>query len=141
MVYPQLVTYQTKTEYQIHFNQIYCQGPIVTFDNIAVRFRKDDFYHAFFESVGGKDDTFSTKRAERIDWIKAALQDPHSDRYVGWDSKRKRYDGKRRVTVVVNNYVVVIALNPAGDKAHFITAYVADSGRTIRMIKQSPRWT
>ncbi len=141
MTYPHLVNYQTATEYQSHFEQIYCQGPIITFDGISVRFRKDDFSHAFFESVRSKDDTFSDKRARRIDWIKAALQDPLSDRYLGWDNKRKRYDGKRRVTVVVNNYVVVIALNRQGDKARFITAYVADSGRTIRMIKQSPKWT
>lgn len=139
MSYPPLVNYQTELEYRSHFEQSYCQGPIVTFDGIAVRFRKDDFDHAFFESVHAKDDTFSTLRAERIDWIKAALLDPQSERYVGWDNKRKRYDGKRRVTVVMGNFVVIIALHQR-DKARFITAYVADSGRTISKIRQSPKW-
>lgn len=141
MSYPPLVNYHTELEYRSHFEQSYCQGAIVTFDGISVRFRKDDFDHAFFESVQAKDDTFSTLRAERIDWIQAALLDPHSDRYVGWDNKRKRYDGKRRVTVVMGNFVVIIALlNQQGDKARFITAYVADSGRTISKIRQSPKW-
>ena len=65
----------------------------------------------FFESVKTKDDTFSQMRAERIDWIRAALEDPKSERYVGWDKKRKRLDRRRRVTLVMGNYVVVIGIS------------------------------
>ncbi|MBA3015801.1 MAG: hypothetical protein FP815_12780 [Desulfobulbaceae bacterium] len=139
MPYPPLVTCLTEAEYQVHFERMYCRGPINTFDGIAVRFNKRDFLHAFFESVYAKDDTFSIPRAERIEWIRATLQDPDSDRYVGWDSSKKRYDNNRRVTVVKGDYVVVIAIKSNGS-GRFITAYVADSGRTISMIRKSPKW-
>lgn len=146
MPYPPLINFSSEADCQAHFERIYCCGPIMTFDEIAVRFRKSDFKHCFFESVNAKDDTFSPKRAARIDWIKAALEDVTSERFVGWDSKKKRYDRNRRVTVVMGNYVVVMAIT--GHKtASFITAYVADSPRTpsrprntLDMIRQSPRW-
>jgi len=141
MGYPPFVVYSTEAEYRFHFEQVYCRGPIFTFDNVPIRFQKRQFFHAFFESVRIKDDTFSQKRAKRIDWIKAALQDPYSERYVGWDNRKKRYDDARRVTVVMGNYVVVIALNRRKNRGRFITAYVADSGRTISMIRNGPRWT
>ena len=79
-----------------------------TFDGIEVRFRKQHFDHCFFESVVTKDDTFSQRRAERIDWIKAALEDPNAELWVGWDNKRKRPANDRRVVIVVQNYVVII---------------------------------
>jgi len=141
MPYPSLVVYSTEAEYRLHFERVYCQGPVFTFDGIPIRFQKRQFFHAFFESVRAKDDTFSRKRAERIDWIKVALQDPHSDRYVGWDSRRRRYDSSRRVAVVMGNYVVVVAFNRTKSSGRFITAFLADSGRTIRMIRRGPRWT
>jgi len=137
--YPALVKYPSIDEYRKHFERVYCQGPVLTFDGIPVRFRKNTFGHAFFESRHSKDDTFSQKRAERIDWIKAALEDPNSERYVGWDNRRKRYDRRRRVTVVMGDYVVVIELTRKG-KALFRTAFVADSGRTLNLIRQSPCW-
>jgi len=111
----------------------------VTFDGIPVRFRKKDFYHIFYESKATRDDTFSQKRAQRIDWIKAALKDPKSERYVGWDNNKKRYDRRRRVILVMGNYVVVIGISPKGN-GKFITAFVADSGRTVLMIRQNPKW-
>lgn len=146
MAYPCLVHYNTENAYREYFEATYCNSPIITFDGVSVRFRKRDFDHAFFESVRGKDDTFSTKRAERIDWIKHCLQDPNSDRYVGWDKQKKRYDRTRRVAIVMGNYVVVIRLQKCGTKAHFVTAFVADTpsrpGRlsTIQQIRRSPRW-
>ena len=85
------------------------------------------------------------KRAERMDWMKAALQDPEAERYQGWDKSRKRYDKGRRVTIVMGCYVVVIAITGA-NSADFITAYVADSaGRsgqlpTIEKIRKGPKW-
>lgn len=147
MVYPPLRMYDSIADYRVHFEKVYCRKPIATFDGIAVRFKKGDFYHCFFESSrrdGSKDD-FSQQRAQRIDWIKSALQDSGSERYVGWDKKKKRYDRRRRVVVVMGNYVVVIVLTGQA-KADFITAYLADTpgtpGRpsTLEMIRRSPRW-
>lgn len=146
MAYPALVHYGSVNEYRNHFTKIYCAGSITTFDGIAVRFRRRDFDHAFYESVHAKDDTFSDKRAERIDWIKCALQDPDSECYIGWDNKKKRYLPERRVAIVVGNYVVIISIYADGRKADFVTAYLADSrdknGRlaTIAKIKASPKW-
>lgn len=139
MAYPPLVHYQTEDEYRTHFEQVYCNGPITTFDNIQVRFRKRQFDHCFFESVNTKDDTFSPDRAERIDWIKAALEDPDAEHRVGWDNIKKRPANDRRVAIVVNNYVVIIRLYRA-DRAEFVTAFVATQ-RTISQIRTNPLWT
>jgi mRNA-degrading endonuclease RelE of RelBE toxin-antitoxin system len=140
MPYPPLVNYQNENDYRRHFERIYCSQPIITFDGIPVRFNKRDFDHAFFETTAAKDDTFSKRRAARIDWIKAALEDPNTVRYVGWDNKKKRYDNKRRVTLVQGNYVVIFAIRNNGTGI-FITAFVADTARTLTNIKKSPIWT
>ncbi|MBW1717250.1 MAG: hypothetical protein JRJ77_15745 [Deltaproteobacteria bacterium] len=105
MPYPSLARYKTEAQYRAHFERVYCSRAIVTFDGIPVRFKKKDFDHAFYESTLSKDDAFSRKRAQRIDWIKAALEDPKSERYLGWDNKRKRYDRRRRVALVMGDYV------------------------------------
>ncbi len=84
-------------------------------------------------------DTFSTQRAERINWIKAALQDPNAELYVGWNGKKKRYDQSHRVALVIGDYIVVIRLS-GKQNAQFVTAYVADSPSTIAKIKRSPKW-
>lgn len=139
MNYPPLLQGKTPGEYRSFFESNYCRTPVKTFDGIKVRFRKRDFNHCFFESVRAKDDTFSAARAERLLWIKATLQDPDSDRYVGWNKRQKRYDKNRRVTLVKGNYVVVIALT-GNQRADFITAYVADNKETLRKIRSNPRW-
>jgi hypothetical protein len=79
-------------------------------------------------------------RAERIDWIKAALEDPDAELYVGWDSKKKQHNQNSRVALVVGDYVVVIRLGAGSMTAQFVTAYVADSTSTLAKIKGSPRW-
>lgn len=141
MPYPPLVKYETVEAYRDHYARVYCSGPIETFDGIEVWFRKDRFEHCFFESTQRNQvkDQFSEPRAERMDWIKAALQDENAELYVGWDKKRKRHDKNHRVAVVVGNYVAVIRLAEKG-KAHFVTAYVADSESTIEKIRNSPKW-
>lgn len=147
MEYPPFVKYKTPDDYRVHFERIYCCGPIITFDGIAVRFRKCKFAHDFYESSkrDKNKDLFSWKRAERIDWIKVALEDPNSERYEGWDNERKRYDPGRRVAIVMGNYVVVIALVGPKD-ADFITAYVVNEksrpGRpsTTELIRRGPKW-
>jgi hypothetical protein len=136
---PPLVQYSTQNEYRTHFERAYCRGPITTFDGIQVRFRKNQFYHCFFESVDTKDDTFSLRRAERIDWIKAALQDSSAELRVGWDNKKKRESKNRRVAILVNSYVVIIRINGKGNRAEFVTAFVAGN-RTIRQIRSNPPW-
>jgi len=145
--YPPLVKYKTVDEYRTHYEAEYCQGPIATFDSIAVRFRKQRFDHDFFESSkrDKQKDVFSPIRAERIDWIKRALQDSKAVLCEGWDSKKKRYSKKCRVAVVQGNYVVVIRMTgKGGGTADFVTAFVADSPEnpsTIDKILGSPKWT
>lgn len=147
MTYPQFLRLNSKEEYRRQWETHYCRQAIFTFDGIRVRFRKEDFDHAFYESVKSKDDTFSRKRAEYMHWIKSALQDDTSERFIGWDKAKKRYDRSRRVVIVMGNYVVVIAiLQNKDNEARFITAYIGDpSGRngkpsTIDMIRSGPPW-
>ena len=137
--YPPLLQNKTPSEYRSFFESIYCRAPVKTFDGIEVRFRKRDFNHCFFESLHSIDDTFSSARAERLLWIRAALQDKNSIRYVGWNKKKRRYDRNRRVTLVKDNYVVVIAIT-GEQKADFITAYVVDNPESLKKIKNSPLW-
>jgi hypothetical protein len=148
MSYPPLLKLATAAECRSHYENIYCRAPIVTFDGIAVRFRKSDFNHCFFESSrrDSTKDLFSAKRAERMDWIEAALKDANAELYCGWDKKRRRYDRSRRVAVVMGDYVVIIALT-SPTTAIFVTAFVADTpacaGRpsTIDQIRKGPKWT
>ena len=147
MVYPPLVNYKTEIEYREHYEKVYCRCGIATFDGIIVRFRKSQFQHAFYESSrrDGKKDKFSSSRAARIDWIKAALEDPESERYQGWDRDRGSYSQERRVAIVMENYVVIIDLT-SPRTGEFVTAF-ADRGirvpgrpRTIDQIRQAPKW-
>ncbi len=140
MAYPPLVIYQDRDKYRKHFETIYCQGAIKTFDGFKIRFKKRDFDHAFYESINSKDDWFSIKRAQRIDWIKFALKDSKSERYFGWNKKRRKIDRTRRVAIVMQDYVVVIGLNRERLTGWFITSFVADSGRTLKMIRENPKW-
>lgn len=148
MGYPPLLNGKSVAEYQAHFERTYCRAPTVTFDGIAVRFRRRDFGHCFFESShrDGVKDKFSQKRVKRMHWIKTALQDPNSECYQGWDKWRKRYDRSRRVVVVMANYVVVISITGA-KTADFKTAFVAETQApdgqlsTIDKIRMSPKWT
>ncbi|PCI21808.1 MAG: hypothetical protein COB62_02510 [Piscirickettsiaceae bacterium] len=110
---------------------------ITTFDDIRVRFRKNQFSHCFFESVNTKDDTFSNQRAERIDWIKAVLEDKDAELRLGWDNKKKRAANDRRVALLADRYVVIIRIR--GKKAGFITAFIANE-RSIRKIRTNPLW-
>jgi hypothetical protein len=139
---PPLVQYATEAEYREHYESRYCCAVIRTFDGIRVFFPKQQFDHAFFESANRKardKSVFSRRRAERIDWISAALQDPAADLFVGWDRDKKKYDCHRRVTVVYGDYVVVLSVSRGRTSATFITAFIAD-GATIQKIRSGPRW-
>ena len=141
MEYPPYIYYRTPQEYEEHFHRIYCCRTIDTFDGISVRFRKTDFYHCFFESSkrDKKKDKFSIKRAEKIDWIKATLQDTDADLRVGWDSESKDYKMNRRVALVKGNYVVIVQVKRNMKEAIFITAFVAE-GDSLRKILAGPKW-
>ena len=142
MSYPDLLILPSIEDYRKYYEDNYCRVPIITFDNIPVYFSKNRFTHAFFES-SKKDkikDTFSIKRAQRINWIKTTLQDKNALLFVGWDNKKKCYDYYRRVVVVLGNYVVIIRFNKFKNAAFFVTAYVADHKRTLSMIMKSPIW-
>jgi len=138
--YPPLVLYATEDEYRRHFHDNYCTAPINTFDGIQVRLQKHQFDHCFFESTFHKDDTFSRMRAERIDWIRATLQDANAELYVGWDNKSKRTVEGRRVAVVHGDYVVVIQLL-RDKRAVLVTAFVDKNGRAVAKIRTNPIWT
>lgn len=142
-MYPPKVIYSTVEEYRAHYEEYYCKVPIITIDGIKIFFPKDAFDHAFFESSDwqGAKDVFSKIRAERINWITATLQNPNAMMYQGWDGFNKRYVPDRRVSVVYEDFVVIIGLSLSrkGElKGNFITCYQADN--SIRKIKTSPHW-
>ena len=137
-----LVHYAAEAEYRAHYERCYCRAVIHTFDGMRVYFPKRQFDDAFFESANRKardKSVFSLKRAERIDWIRAAVEDPTAELYQGWDRDRKAIARGRRITLVFGNYVVVLRINSKRQSATFITAYVA-SPDTIRKIRSNPRW-
>jgi hypothetical protein len=141
---PPLLTYTTVLEFKQHYETHYQRAEIYTFDNIRVYFQPQKFGHAFYENadhrVGAKNQ-FSQTRAERMDWIKATLQHPNAKIYEGWNKDTKTYDETRRVSVVYDDFVVVIELSLKKDntlKGNFVTCYVAD--KSIGKIQQSPLW-
>ena len=140
---PKLVLYKTIHQYKIHYEREYCNKRIKTFDGIPVFFRKNRFEHCFFESTkrNKSKDKFSKTRAERIDWIKATLQNPEAKLYQGWDNVKKRNDPFRRVAVVYENFVVIIMIKKRKNKTlsgEFITAFIADN--SINKIRNNPKW-
>jgi len=141
---PPLLTLADEAAYRQHYVNTLCRAVITTHDGIRVYFSASNFGHAFFESSDrrGANDVFSTVRAERMDWIAAALANPNAACFEGWDSRSQSHSPKRRVTVVVQNFVIVLALSTKrnGDlKANFVTCYRAEN--SIGKIRQSPRWT
>ncbi len=141
MSMPVLRRFASELECGLHYKEVYCAGPIPTFDGVMVRFDKRDFLHLFFESSrrDGDKDTFSTRRAERIDWIKAALQDPKAELFQGYDNRTKSCSPDRRVCVVSGDYVVVIDLLDE-KRAKIITAFVIDDAEVLKSLRASPKW-
>lgn len=83
-------------EYRRLFERTYCnkENPIVTFDNITVKFYADMFGHAFFESAEWKykdKSIFSFDRTDRMLWIKETLESKDAILKKGWDRKSKTY--------------------------------------------------
>jgi hypothetical protein len=136
MSYRPLVHYASEDEYREHFMRVYCRDPITTFDGIDVRLYPEHFDHAFYE--GTFKSGFSRERAERIDWIAAALTDAGARLYVGWDADKRRERPNHRVCVAGAHYVVVIH-RIAPKKAKFVTAFVG-SAHTLRQITSGRKW-
>jgi hypothetical protein len=141
MAAPELLKLASLAIYQGYFNATYCLKPLVTHDGISVRFRKSDFNHRAYENSNryGYKDPFSQQRAERLGWIRAALQDPNLVLYAGWDKDKRRYFHDKRVTIMIDDFVVVIRLKSATE-ATFVTCYVADNPDTKAKILSSPKW-
>ncbi len=144
MALPPLVNYATVAEYCAHYEQVYCRGNIQTFDGIRVFFGAAKFGHTFYESTArdGRKDVFSPVRAQRIDWIKSTLEHQNAELFAGWDKGARRYDATRRVAVVYEDFVVVVAMGLKRDgvlKANFVTCYQADN--SIGKIRTSPLWS
>ena len=139
---PALVHYATEAEYRAHYERCYCRAVIHTFDGLRVYFSKQQFDDAFFESADRKardKSVFAQERAERIDWIRAAVEDPTAELYQGWDRDKKAIARGRRISLVFGNYVVVLQMYGKRTSATFITAYLADPDK-IRKIRSNPRW-
>lgn len=143
---PAFICYTTPAEYKQHYERYYCREKIFTFDNIRVRFRSEQFAHAFYESSAknGWKDSFSWERAKRINWIKATLENPKADSYQGRDKRNNSYDNNRRISVVYENFVVIIDITKKGAAkepimATFVTAYLADQ-YAMEKIRKAPRW-
>ena len=112
--YRQLVAQDyTEEQFREMWRSNYCRQAIYTYDGIRVKFYDSNFDHAFYESSDrrlGNKDVLSRRRLSRILWIKDALEDPDAELHVGYLSKNQLQSGKRRVTLVKGNYVVVIQL-------------------------------
>ncbi len=140
MSLPPLVYYSDESKYRDHYKRVYCRGCIVSFDGIRIYFQPQRFEHAFYEGVGKS--RFSPVRAQRIDWIKATLEHPEANLYQGWNKRKKIYEPHRRVSVVYEDFVVVVelALTRCGAlKGKFVTCYQADN--SISKIRCSPPWS
>ncbi|MCL1080053.1 hypothetical protein D5R81_18650 [Parashewanella spongiae] len=141
---PPLLIYDTVAEYKRHYEKHYQRAEIITFDNIRVYFKPQKFGHAFYENtkgIKGAKDQFSPTRAQRMDWIKATLIHPNAKVFKGWNKDKKCYEDNRRVSVVFDDFVVVIELslnNKKVLKGNFVTCYVAD--KSIGKIEASPEW-
>lgn len=109
-----------------------------------IKYIKYGIEHAFYTRTEKRwkaaKDHFATERGERIDWIKAVLEDPSIIPRKGYDKARRTYDNSRRVTFLApNNYVVVIYINDKG-KGKFVTAYVVDNVDTAQKLSSAPLW-
>lgn len=144
MPLPPLLILQSEDDYRNHYEATCCRAGIITFDGIRVFFDRGRFEHAFFESTrrDGIKDQFSEVRAQRMDWIRATLENPVADLFQGWDQKWQRYDAGSRVCVVYEDFVVIIRLKLTGNgelRGRFLTCYQADN--SIGKIRESKRWT
>jgi len=118
----------------------YCRKVIYTHDSIRVKFYPDMFEHVFYESNNRKakdKSILSYMRLEKMLWIKDVLMDETALMFQGWNKDKKKYENNRRVSIVKDDYVVVIWIKNKYE-AKFITAYEADNSK--EKIMNSPIW-
>ncbi len=141
-MYSELLNLDSQLDYEELYKLHYCQREIRTHDGYLVKFRPETFNHAFFSNADRRNrdkSLFSIDRAQRILWIEKALNDPNLNVYAGWDSKNKRYDHSRRVTLITSDGYVVV-LRVGNDCFIFVTAYVIDDQKVQTKIQSSPIW-
>ena len=141
MVYRALLKLPYEQDYRDHYKQHYLnQSPIKTFDDIGVSFKLANLMELIRKDPGPNlPREFCPQRAERLDWIKVALQDAGAGLYFGYDHKAKVVDYNRRIAIVDFNYAVIIRMT--GEKrAAMLTAYPMDSG-PLALAKSNPVWT
>lgn len=140
---PPIISLNTADEYKDYYTNEFCRQAVFTADGIRVYFSEGRFWHAFCtRDHKGKKDTFSFERAQYIGWIRPTLEHPDALLLKGWNSTTKRTEPHRRVSVVYEDFVVVLELRLKGTdtlKANFVTAFYAD--RSIRRVKASPTWS
>tara|TARA_R100001369_G_scaffold92542_1_gene138216 strand:- start:1842 stop:2231 length:390 start_codon:yes stop_codon:yes gene_type:complete len=115
---------------------------ISSFDSIRVQFYENDFDHCFYESAHRRQrdkSILSLNRLEKIFWIKDAIEDADAILKAGWLRDEKRYDNGRRLTLVKDNYVVIVRLITEV-KARFVTAYEVTDEDSLEKIIGSPKW-
>jgi hypothetical protein len=104
---------------------------------MKVVFPKDRFNHLFYDSISDHKDTFARDRAERINWIAAALRDRDAEIFYGWNRDKRQVDKTRLVFVAQDNYIVVVKMKN-WNSGRIVTAYLAKP-ETLRKIKSKPR--
>ncbi len=140
-MYSELTYLKNEEKYRNLFEREYCQKEIITCHNIVVKFYARHFDHAFFSRSNrrsNKKDVFDSHRAQRILWIKQVLQDNNIPIYQGHNSKTKKSDKSRRVSLLPpDGYVVEIRMT-GEDKAEFLTAFVKNDSAVIGKIRSKP---
>lgn len=141
---PPLLELDSVKEYRDYYERQYCRGTIITADGIRVYFRPQKFGHAFYENSQrrkGPKDEFSFVRAQRMSWIRLTLEHPDAQLYMGWNKDARNFEEDRRLSVVYEDFVVIIELSidfKGSLKANFVTCYQAD--QSMAKIRQSPPW-
>ena len=140
-MYYNLTILKNEDEYRQFYLNYYCTAEIKAHYGIKVFFKPDQFEHAFFSSSSRRKQDksiFNMERAKRITWIKKVLEDPKIPIYQGWDSKRKKYDSNRRVSLVTPDGYVVVIRFITDNHARFVTAYLIDDQAVLRKIQSGP---
>ena len=152
MSLPSLLVLPNESAYQLHFEKHYVNtSPLVTFDDMQIRFSRHNFSHAFFTGSvrrTRRKDRFDTDRAKRMDWIAAVLQDRGAELYrrVMRISRRPRRgtpkSALRRIALIPSErYAVVVDVEKRNPKrANFVTAYVVNSDAALAKMRSNPRW-
>lgn len=140
MTYPALLKYTHEDEFRDHYFRVYCKGPLQTFDGISVRFNKSDYKHLCFQDDDhdGVREAFAWNRAERLDWIKHALEDSNAILKFGWLTKKGQVLYDRRVALVQGNYAVTIQFTGESE-ARIITAFLFAQDDVAKFL-QDPDW-